>query len=115
MKKRVIGGFFLLIPLVCWALTAVHVSLLVNGSASGSPTFWPGGIGVFTAIGTFNGATVKLQFQGPDGSTLLDAGAATTLTAAGAGVFYLPPCNIQATVVGGPPSGIQAAADRVPE
>lgn len=59
---------------------------------------WPGGIGVFSAEGTWNGATLTLQFVGPDGATLITAGSATTLTANGAGVFYLPKCLLQATV-----------------
>lgn len=88
---------------------------LINNAAASSPKIaWPGGMGVFSVVGTFNGATVKLQFVGPDGITLIDAGTATTLTAAGAGVFYLPPCPIQATVSGGPPTGIYAAVNRVP-
>ncbi len=70
-------------------------------------------MGVFAVVATFGGATIKLQFLGPDGSTLIDAGAATTLTANGAGVFYLPPVNIQCTITAGPPSGVYATASRV--
>ncbi|MDE2097310.1 MAG: hypothetical protein KGL39_08715 [Patescibacteria group bacterium] len=91
-----------------------EVVLLSNGNASGTLKSWPGGMGVFTVAGTFGGATVKLQFQGPDGTTLIDAGTATTLTAVGAGVFYLPPGQIVATVVGGTPSGLYVTASRVP-
>lgn len=89
-------------------------NLITNGAASSAKTAWPGGMGVFTVVGTFGGATVSLQFVGPDGTTLIDAGLGTTLTANGAGVFYLPPCPIQATVTGGPPSGIYAHVARVP-
>lgn len=89
------------------------VTLLSNASASSAQANWPGGIGVFAVVGTFGGATVKLQFVGPDGTTLIDAGSATTFTAAAGGVFYLPPCQIQATVVGGTPSGLYATASRV--
>jgi hypothetical protein len=87
--------------------------LLSNATATGSQFNWPGGIGVFAVVATFNGSTIKLQFVGPDASTLVDAGTATTLTANGAGVFYLPPCLIQATVTGGPPAGAYATASRV--
>lgn len=92
---------------------AVSIPLLINGSATGIATVWPGGQGVFTVIGTFGGATVKLQFLGPDQATWIDAGSATTLTANGAGLFYLHACQIRAFVSGGAPSGIFAEADRV--
>lgn len=95
-------------------MLAAHVPLLNTQLASGTPVTWPGGQGIFSAVGTFGGATVKLQFVGPDGTTFIDAGAATTLTAPGGGVFYLHPCQIQGVIVGGAPSGIIAAADRVP-
>lgn len=88
-------------------------TLLTNATATGALLDWPGGIGVFVAVGTFSGATVKLQFVGPDGTTLVDAGTATTLTAAGAGVFYLGPCQVKATISAGPPSGIYASVSRV--
>lgn len=87
--------------------------LISNGAATGAQQQWPGGIAVFSVIGTFAGATVNLQMVGPDGSTLITAGTNTTLTAAGAGVAYLPPCTVQATVTGGPPSGIYATLARV--
>lgn len=86
--------------------------LLVNAAATGAQFNCPGGHLVFSVIGTFAGATVKLQFTGPDG-TLLDAGTNTTLTAPGGGVADLPPCTVQGTVTGGPPSGIYATLARV--
>jgi hypothetical protein len=92
---------------------AETLQLLSNATATGVKKYWPGGRGVFMAAGTFSGSTVKLQFLGPDGSTLIDAGTNTTLTSAGAGIFDLPPCQIQATVSGGPPSGMYATAARV--
>lgn len=84
-------------------------------STSSAQFQWPGGIGVFTAVGVFNGATVTLQFIGPDGTTLVSAGAATTLTAAGAGVFYLPRCLVQATITSaGGSTSLTASLARVP-
>jgi hypothetical protein len=69
---------------------------------------------MFSVIATFNGATIKLQMVGPDGSTLLDVSTSqTNLTANGAGVVDLPPCQVQATVVGGPPAGVFASLARV--
>lgn len=94
-------------------MAAAYSQLLTNASATGAQAVWPGGIGLFSCIGTFGGATVSLQFVGPDQSTLITAGTNTTLTAAGAGVFYLPPCRVQATVTGGAPSGLYASVDRV--
>jgi len=87
--------------------------LLNNAAATGAAVQWDGGIGAFSAAGTFSGATVKLQWLGPDGTTYLDVGTDTTLTAAGAGGFVLPPCKIRAFISGGPPSGMYAAADKV--
>lgn len=87
--------------------------LLNNASATGDWEQWDGGTGVFSAAGTFSGATVKMQFLGPDGSTAIDVGTDTTLTAAGGGGFVLPPCRIRAAVSGGPPSGMYAQADKV--
>ena len=86
--------------------------LLSNASATGSGTTWGGGRGVFSVAATFSGATVKLQYLGPDGTTWLDAAAATTLTANGLGVFELPPGQIRAFISGGPPSAVYANADQ---
>lgn len=87
--------------------------LLNNASATGSWVDWGGGPGVFSAVGTFGGATVTLQFQGPDGSTAVAMGSDTTLTAAGAGGFVYPPGRIRAAVTGGTPSGLYAEANQV--
>lgn len=86
--------------------------LLSNATATGDWEQWDGGIGAFSAAGTFSGATVKLQFLGPDGSTAIDVGSDTTLTAAGAGGFVLPPCRIRAAITGSP-TGMYAQADKV--
>lgn len=85
----------------------------VGGTATGPLIDCPGGLMVMTAAGTFSGATVNLQMLGPDGSTLLTVSAQTTLTANGVGSVYLPPCQIQATVTGGPPSGLFVSIARV--
>lgn len=85
--------------------------LLSNASATGSAAQWGGGVGVFSAAGTFSGATVSLQFLGPDGLTWCAVGSDTTLTAAGGGAFVLPPCSIRAEVSGSP-SGMYAQAEQ---
>jgi hypothetical protein len=85
----------------------------VGGAATGSAFTCPGGLCVFSVVGTFGGATVALYVRGPDGTTWLNAGVNTTLTAAGMGTVYLPPCEVQAQISGGAPSGIFAALARV--
>lgn len=91
------------------------LELLINASATGSAIFWPGGTGTFSVAGTFGGATVTLQFLGPDGSTWIAAGSDTTLTAAGGGNFTLASGNIRVSVSGGSPSGLYATAKVVQE
>lgn len=84
--------------------------LLSNASATGAAAQWGGGRGVFSLAGTVNGATVTLQYLGPDESTWLTA--ATSLTAVGIVSFELPPGKIRALVAGGSPSGLYANADQ---
>lgn len=74
-----------------------NLILCQNASATTPAQSWMGGSGVFTASATFGGGTVKLQFQGDDGSWI-DVGPYTTLTAAGGGVFTLPPCQIRVNI-----------------
>ena len=85
-------------------------TLLSDASATGSPAQWGGGRGVFSLAGTVGGATITLQYMGPDGSTYLTG--ATALTAVGLVAFELPPGLIRALVAGGAPSGLYAAADQ---
>lgn len=94
-------------------MLTTSIDLLSNASATGATVQWPGGRGTFSAAGTFGGATVTLQFLGPDGVTSITAGVDTTLTAAGGGNFDLPPAQLQAAVSGGTPSGLYARAARV--
>lgn len=105
-------------------MDSASVSLLSNASATGSGVAWPGGKGVTTVAGTFGGASITMQYLGPDNTTWLDVkvlnpadGAQTTvaLTAAGAIGFMLPPGKIRAVVTGGAASGLYARASRVPE
>lgn len=85
-------------------------ALLSNASATGSAVQWDGGRGVFSLAGTVGGATITLQYLGPDGSTWLTA--ATALTAVGLEAFELPPGRIRALVAGGAPSGLYADANQ---
>jgi hypothetical protein len=75
-----------------------NVELAKNASATSSAMNWPGGSGSFIATATFGGGTVKLQYLGPDGSTWIDVGTDTTLTAAGGGNFELPPGQIRVNI-----------------
>lgn len=87
--------------------------LLSNATSTGSAVQWGGGMGVFTATGTWAGATVTLQYLSPDGATYVAMGADTTLTANGGGAFLYPPGTIRAAISGGPPSGMYAQAEQV--
>jgi hypothetical protein len=89
-------------------MSSNRVDLLINGSATGNAVIWPGGRGLFTVAGTFGGATVSLQYLGPDGTTWLTAGTYTTLTANGGGIFDLPEGQLRANVAGGTPSALYA-------
>lgn len=105
-------------------MQTASVVLLSNASATSAAAGWPGGRGVMNIIGTFGGATATLQHLGPDNATWLDvktmdpvSGTQTTvsLTANGSIGFLLPPTQIRVVLTGGAPSGIYAAAARVPE
>lgn len=112
----------LLVSMACLVLASIasaqnpsSLTLLNNSNSSGTQQMWPGGIGVFACVGTWNGATVSLQFLGPDGATMVIAGAATTLTANGAGVFYLPRGLVQAVITGaGGGTSLTATAKPLP-
>lgn len=90
---------FLILALASLSASAAtgFQQMMAASSTSSAKVWWAGGIGEFAVDGTWNGATVTLEFALPDG-TLLPAGANTTFTANGAGVFYLPACFIQAVV-----------------
>jgi hypothetical protein len=84
-------------------------TLLNNASATGAAATWNGGAGVFAVVGTFTGATVALEYLGPDGTTWVASAAG--LTANGLQRFALPPGQIRASVTGGTPSGLYANAE----
>lgn len=89
------------------------IQLLFNTAATGPEVGWGGGPGMFSVAGTFGGATVTLQFLGPDGVTWIACGPDTTLTAAGGGIFNLSNKKVRALVTGGAPSGLFADAERL--
>jgi hypothetical protein len=87
--------------------------MLSNATATGPVVKWQGGNGTFVAAGNFGGATVTLQYRGPDGVTWTPMGPNTTLSAAGGGVFACHEVDIRAEVAGGTPSGLFAQVERV--
>lgn len=92
-----------------------NVHLIANAKATGPKLSWAGGIGAFDCVGTWNGATVTLQYVASDGVTMQSVGAYTTLTANGNGVFYLYASLIQAVVTGaGASTSITCTAGIVP-
>lgn len=76
----------------------LNTQIMVNSAVSSVPIMWPGGVGSFDCVGTWNGATVTLQLVGSDGTTLENAGAAATLTANGNANFWWRRGLMQATV-----------------
>jgi hypothetical protein len=85
-----------------------------GGQQAGSLHDIRGGIYVLVAVASaWNGATLTLNMVGPDGVTLVPAGAATTLTGNGNGVAYLPPGLVTATLSGGTPTGLYVSIARV--
>jgi len=74
------------------------VVLLSNEAVTSEWKQWPGGVGLFSAEATWGGGSVSLEYKLPNG-TAVAAGANTTLTANGGGLFELPPCQIRAAVV----------------
>jgi hypothetical protein len=103
------------LPVIAQQPGSQAIKLLTNESVSGAQKIWPGGIGVFAVSGTWNGATVTLEFLGPDGTTMIVAGLATTLTVNGAGVFYLPRGIIQAIITSaGGSTSLSATASPLP-
>lgn len=67
-----------------------------NASATSDPVSWGGGRGMLSAVATWGGGSVTLQYLGPDGSTWLTG--ATALTANGLVTFELPPGRIRIAI-----------------
>lgn len=73
---------------------------------------WHGGPGTFICTGTFDGATVTLQFS-VDKGAWIDVGEHTTLTAAGGGNFILPSGDLRFSTSGAGSTNIVATVKRV--
>lgn len=83
-----------------------------NIAATTSAFELKGGQYLVTAVATFSGGSVKLQILGPDGTTWIDAAAATSFTAAGAGTAYLP--NAQYRIAIATATAVYVGINRVP-
>lgn len=68
----------------------------------------------FSAVGTFNGATVALQRLQGDGE-LLTVGSVASVTANGGGVVDLPPGTYQVTISSSTTAVIYSEVVRIPE
>lgn len=70
------------------AVYTSSTALTTDGNYPASPGYieWHGGSGILHVAGTFDGATVKLQWS-IDATTWVDAGSDTSFTASGGGVF----------------------------
>lgn len=75
--------------------------------------YWPGGLGNFSAAGTFGSGTVTLKFSKDQGVTWLDVGAYTSLSAAGSGNFQLPACQLKATLSGSTEASVSAEVNAI--
>ena len=86
-------------------------TLLSDASATGDYVEVAGGYYIWSAAGTFNGATLTLQALGPDGATAMDI---DTLSSAGsAGVDIGNGSSIRVAVSVAVPSGIYSDLTRV--
>jgi len=73
-----------------------------GASADGNSTAlnWPGGVGQMVVSGTFGGGTVKLQMSPDDGTTWVDVGGDSSVTAAAVVNFDLNGCDIRLNLSG---------------
>lgn len=85
--------------------------LLINNAAVTGPavTLQQGGLYSFNAVGTFGGATVKLQILGPDDATYVDIPTASHTTPSVIGVYLPAGGTVKAVVTGGAPANLYAS------
>ncbi len=89
----------------------VNPTLLANASATGEWTRYQGGEGTLYVRGTFDGATVALEWREADGGdTGVPVGSNASFTEAGMCSFKVPYGDLRVTVTGGSsPSGLYAS------
>ncbi len=76
-----------------------EVTLLTNAAVTGTAQDWPGGQGMWTAYGTFDGVTAQLQVSPDAGMTWIDISGAL-LTADGGFPFLVPAYKIRTKITG---------------
>ncbi len=74
----------------------VFTSQTANGSTSSLN--WDGRTGQVAASGTWDSATIQLEFSPDDGTTWISLGDECKLSDTGAFNFNLNPCNVRLTV-----------------
>ena len=88
-------------------------TLLSNASATGPGCKVAGGTYIWSAVGTFSGATLTLEFLGPDNTTYV-AISGVSLTANGsAEIDATIGAIIRCVVTGGSPSGLYSTLERI--
>lgn len=75
------------------------LDLVVNAVGGSVQQNWGGGDGLFAVV-LGSATSVKLQYLLPDGSSWVDAGTETSLTANGGGIASLPSGGVRALVTG---------------
>jgi hypothetical protein len=72
----------------------------MTGNGNSAAEQFDGGIGYWSARGTFSAGTAKLQHSVDGGANWLDVGADVTKTADGGGTFFLGPCLLRTNLAG---------------
>ncbi len=75
--------------------SSVQAFTAVAANGQSTVYVWPGGVGQFSAAGTWDGATCKLQMSPDAGTTWIDVGSDVSKTADGIGNFELGPCQVR--------------------
>lgn len=81
--------------------TAAQLQKVFDGQSSTANSTaynWPGGVGQFSASGTWGSSTLKMQYSPDDGTTWIDCGGDLSLTDDGVANFELGPCDIRASL-----------------
>lgn len=93
-------------------MAAKATELLNNGAATSAFKVWPGGRASLVAVGTMNGAAIKLQMLGPDGATAIDIDTVTSFP--WKKDYDFPAGAFRLNIAGGPPSGVYATIAGIP-
>lgn len=97
------------------ALPDIDLTLLQNVASTPSSysRLSRGGLFCLAVVGTWNGATAKLQMLGPNGAAALDVGTDASFTANGSCLVELPAGDYRMVISGGPPSAMYATLKEI--